>query len=359
MFESLTSRRPLKANRHHANVQAEKPSTSSRAPKKEPVPTLNPTSSYSPPVRPEYADVEAMKYWNRLFPIAMDMFISTAPSSKPPSPEYNIRDKREWNSVYHVLEKARSQYQSKRGAVGKLNSHLRKGADNIAPVANAVRIASKLAPKDAFATPILGTITLLLDAVKNSSICRQQALEGLSNLTGMFSDIELYLQCFQGDENIQDASISVTVAVLGAVERGIAFFMSVQTTRILNSGALGDSYGASLVDALSLIDQKCELLMQEANKSQIYKTTLLTRQSMALIDKIQQMTELLAEKDQELKRKDDELLAAKQQIFLLQSSMNSKQHGSMGRSQPGYPSNQPLKVEVKSQSQAPRVGRRY
>jgi hypothetical protein len=31
-----------------------------------------------------------------------------------------------------------------------------------------------------------------------------------------------------------------------------------------------------------------------------------TRQSMALIDKIQQMTELLAEKDQELKRKDGE-----------------------------------------------------
>lgn len=163
MFESLTSRRPLKANRHHANVQAEEPSTSSRAPKKEPVPTLNPTSSYSSPVRPEYANVEAMKYWNRLFPIAMDMFISTAPSSKSPSPEYNIRDKREWNSVYRVLENARSQYQSKRGAVGKLNSHLRKGADNIAPVANAMRIASKLTPKDAFATPILGTITILLD----------------------------------------------------------------------------------------------------------------------------------------------------------------------------------------------------
>jgi hypothetical protein len=249
MFESLTSRRPLKENRHHANVQAEKPSTSDRALKK-PVPTLNQTSSYTPPVRPEYADVEAMKYWNRLFPIAMDIFISTTPSSKPPSPKYNIRDKREWNSVYQVLENARSQYQSKGGAVGKLNFHLRKGADNIAPVANAVSIASKLAPQDQFATPILGTIVILLDvrqhlgnpiswnglliysiyqAVKNSSNFRQQALEGFSNLTGIFSDIELYLQCFQGDENIQDASISVIVAVLRAVERGIAFFMSAQS----------------------------------------------------------------------------------------------------------------------------------
>jgi hypothetical protein len=93
----------------------------------------------------------------------MDMFISTAPSSKPPSSEYNIRNKREWNSVYQVLENARSQYQSKRGAVGKLNFHLRKGADNIAPIANPVRIASNLAPKDLFATPILGTIAILLD----------------------------------------------------------------------------------------------------------------------------------------------------------------------------------------------------
>lgn len=163
MFESLTSRRPLKENRHHANVQAETPSTSDRAPKKKPVPTLNPTTSYAPNVRPEYADVEAMKHWNRLFPIAMNMFISTAPSSKPPSPEYNIRNKREWNSVYQVLENARSQYQKKGGAVGKLNFHLRKGADNIAPVANAASIASKFAPEDRIATPILRTIVILLD----------------------------------------------------------------------------------------------------------------------------------------------------------------------------------------------------
>jgi hypothetical protein len=113
----------------------------------------------------------------------MDMFISTAPSPKPPSSEYNIRNKREWNSVYQVLENARSQYQSKRGAVGKLNFHLRKGADNIAPVANAVRIASKLAPKDAFATPILGTITLLLDVRQHLGEIRSVGMACLSTLS--------------------------------------------------------------------------------------------------------------------------------------------------------------------------------
>ena len=68
-------------------------------------------------------------------------------ASKPPSPEYNIRNKREWNSVYQVLENARSQYQSKRGAVGKLNFHLRKGADNIAPTSFLARTVSKFAPE--------------------------------------------------------------------------------------------------------------------------------------------------------------------------------------------------------------------
>jgi hypothetical protein len=93
----------------------------------------------------------------------MDKFQSSPPQSKPQSPEYNIRDKRDWQGVYQALENARAHYQSRGGVVGNLRFHLRKGADGIAPAVSVARTVSEIVPDDPVLTPILGALVILMD----------------------------------------------------------------------------------------------------------------------------------------------------------------------------------------------------
>lgn len=55
---------------------------------------------------------------------------------------------------------------------------------------------------------------------------RQKVLGGFDDLIAMFSDVELFLGTFPGDENIRNASISITVSTLDAIEKAIRFFTS-------------------------------------------------------------------------------------------------------------------------------------
>jgi hypothetical protein len=127
--------------------------------------------------------------------------------------------------------------------------------------------------------------------VKTSSLVRQQALQGLGNLTPIFADVELFLRTFPKDSHILNAALSLIVTTLDTIERGIAFFMSAQSrypsisskkntdifalvARMAKAVVLGDSYGERLVNGLDLINQKSQALMQEANKSNIYQVHL-------------------------------------------------------------------------------------
>ncbi|KAJ5996437.1 hypothetical protein N7522_008097 [Penicillium canescens] len=229
--------------------------------------------------RPKFADIEAMEFWKRIFPGAMDQFKSSPPQSKPQSPEYNIRDKRDWQGIYQALENARAHYQNRGGAVGNLRFHLRKGADGIAPAVSVTRAVSEIAPGDPVLTPILGALVILMDAVKTSSVVRQQALQGLGNLTTIFADVELFLRTFPKDSHILNASLCLIITTLDTIERGIAFFMSAQVARMVKAVALGDRYGESLVNGLDLINQKCQALMREANKSTLYQVHLASQEA--------------------------------------------------------------------------------
>lgn len=115
------------------------------------------------PPRPEWTNICAMNFWNGIFPKAMDQLRSTTQPKGRTATIFDIRNKQDWETIYDTLEQARDKYQSEGGPVGWLRKVRRKGADNLAPVGVLVKTASKMAPNDPYATPILGAVEVLLD----------------------------------------------------------------------------------------------------------------------------------------------------------------------------------------------------
>ncbi|KAL1644142.1 hypothetical protein SLS58_004422 [Diplodia intermedia] len=197
----------------------------------------------------------------------MDRFRSQASLKGRPKPGYDIRAKDDWDGVYDLLAVARTQYQREGGAVGFLRRVRRRAADNVGPVAETTHIASKLTPNDSYATPVLGAVEVLLDAVKTAANVRKQVLEGFDGLIPIFSDVELFLGTFPQDHNIWNASVDLTTTTLEAVERAIAFFGA---SAIFH----GSDYQASLLESLNRIEEKSRNLMGEAMKSHIHEAEL-------------------------------------------------------------------------------------
>ncbi|KAL4411692.1 hypothetical protein CABS03_06117 [Colletotrichum abscissum] len=167
-----------------------------------------------------------MNFWNGIFPKAMHQLRSTPPPKDRASTIFDIRNKHDWDTVYSTLDEARNKYQREGGPLGWLRKVRRKGADNITSVEGIVKIVSKATPNDPYATPILGALEVLLDAVKTAASVRKQVLEGFEGLVPIFSDVELFLGTFQGDLNIENASVDLTATTLGAIEYAIGFFIS-------------------------------------------------------------------------------------------------------------------------------------
>ncbi|RSL55913.1 hypothetical protein CEP54_009122 [Fusarium duplospermum] len=176
--------------------------------------------------RPEWTDIKTMQFWNALFPEALERFRSTVTEPKDRAKtEYNIRILDNWDAVYEKLEKARAKYQSEGGRVGLLRKVRRKAADRVLPVAEITKSVSKVAPNDPYATPVLGAVQILLDAVQVAADVRNQVLTGFDGLIPAFSDVELFLGTFPRDVSVRNASLELTVATLVAVERAIGFFI--------------------------------------------------------------------------------------------------------------------------------------
>ena len=222
--------------------------------------------------RPEWKNANTMTFWNNVFPESMSRLQCTPePQSRPSA--YDIRNKTDWHSVYDTLELARQKYQASGGLVGKIRKVRRKGADNITPGAEAAKIASKVVPQDNIATPVVGAIVVVLDALKASSVVRNQVLNGFDDLDLIFSDVELFLATvFQGDLNIHNASVDLVVTTLDAIEKAIGFFLSSEWARGGRAFFSGTDYQKDLRDSIEMIQTKSSNLLQQAERSHIFES---------------------------------------------------------------------------------------
>lgn len=138
-----------------------------------PVRSSPPSTGSEPPPRPVWTDTKAMQYWNTIIPQASSQFReSTTEPKRQSKSKYSIRDKNDWDSIYETLELARDDYKRAGGPVGWLRKVRRKAADNVAPLAGAAFIGLKVIPDNAYSTPVLGAVGVLLDVRCLSSLAQ-------------------------------------------------------------------------------------------------------------------------------------------------------------------------------------------
>ena len=155
------------------------------------VPVPPPDGDSLPP-RPDWTNINAMGFWNGIFPDAMTEFKKTKEPRGRSSTEYSIRSPDSWDEIYRRLEAAQAKYQQEAGPGGWLRKVRRKVADNITPVAGAAGIAAKVAHGEPIATPVLDAVRLVLDVSlaraggsRQPRLARIPALPYLANQGGV------------------------------------------------------------------------------------------------------------------------------------------------------------------------------
>ncbi len=191
------------------------------------LPAPNPNPSPNPPENPSTPGTapervaNAMTYWNMIFPSAMSEFSQSSNPPKRRKPEFDIRIETTWIVVYDKLNTARDQYTRETGVAGRARRVWRWTADN---TTETLQMGVKLVPQMDIVTPVLGAVTIILDAVQKGAEVRREALGAFDDLEDVFADVELFLGTFQKEAAVVKQAVSLVADVLLAVEKGIGFF---------------------------------------------------------------------------------------------------------------------------------------
>ncbi|OJJ42681.1 hypothetical protein ASPZODRAFT_137067 [Penicilliopsis zonata CBS 506.65] len=221
--------------------------------------------------RPALKDPQTYRFWNDIFPEAMHSFQCKSEAPRGVSgTAYNIRGQRDWKAVYEILQAARDQYKQE----GLFRRTRRKMADHVGPAVEAVDVASTVVPDSVYSTPILGSLAVLLNAVKTAAGVRNEVLGSLDSLIPTFSTAELFLGVFQEDVNIREAARQLTVSTLVAIEQAIAFFLRHEIRKAGKAILQGADYEKKLLESLQAIGRRSAVLADEAQKSHIYQSHL-------------------------------------------------------------------------------------
>ena len=201
--------------------------------------------------RPLAEAANALKFWDSLFVRAMNKFTAGPKAAKELDGRveagFSIRDKKNWTAVFDTLQKAKQFYFQKKGIKGAVRRVYRAMADYGAPV---LLDLTNLVPETGcmFVTPVVGSIQIVLEVtllspessmpenlcsqiiVRNQAVKKaaevRKAMEGsFDNIDIMFQEIELFLQTFPDDDNIDEASIELVVAAFAAIESVIGFLI--------------------------------------------------------------------------------------------------------------------------------------
>ncbi|EXJ72273.1 uncharacterized protein A1O5_04777 [Cladophialophora psammophila CBS 110553] len=217
--------------------------------------------------RPPAKPVAALKFWDLLFARAMSQFKMA--SEEPKGREtagFSIRDKTHWTAVFDQLEKARDVYFEGKKPTSTVRNVYRKLADRAAPVALDV---TKLVPdmNSVFVTPVVASIRIILEAVQKAAEVRKEMQCAFDDIDIMFSEIELFLQAFPGDENIVQASVELIMATFSAIEAVIGFFLKSALNRMGRAILSRENYEQQLLDTLQNVESKSQRLLREAKNS--------------------------------------------------------------------------------------------
>ncbi|OBT85447.1 hypothetical protein VE02_06171 [Pseudogymnoascus sp. 03VT05] len=221
--------------------------------------------------RPRAEPFRALKFWDSIFIHAMNKFTAGPDAAKEPGGRveagFSIRDKKDWTAVFDTLQEAKQCYFHKKG--------------------------------------------IKCTAVKKAAEVRK-AMEGsFDDIDMMFQEIELFLQTFPDDDNIDEASIDLVVAAFAAIESVIGFLIQSILKRIGGSSLKRGEYEKEAFDTLGKVQSKSDLLIRQAKNSSMWMVSqgfqTISRETGHIKDMFKSMVDPLLD---QLKANREELAAA-------------------------------------------------
>ncbi|ETS84507.1 hypothetical protein PFICI_02532 [Pestalotiopsis fici W106-1] len=273
--------------------------------------------------REAITNIHSMKFWSTILPDALSLLCGSSDEPKGLSDAgFSIRGKQGWQDIHDTLEAAKNKYQDVKGPLGQMSRIRRKLADKSAPVSDLIKVVDTLVPDSTYATPIVGTVKVIVNATNKSAQVRGEALHSFDDILDVFSPVELFLSLFPGDQNIIEASTDLTIIILKAVEQAIVFFLSNSVKRGLKALFGGDDYGKDLRDSVNTIESKSNSLMDEASKSYMFQQDMRWKQTQSFhnyaVEKLGFMASGLSSMNDlftiHIERKDRELEASRQAL---------------------------------------------
>ncbi|KAK1530755.1 uncharacterized protein CCOS01_05858 [Colletotrichum costaricense] len=251
--------------------------------------------------RPLPPSIEDMTFWGLIWPKAMDRLRETPEASGREDKGFSIREAEKWADVTNTLDRARDKYNGIRTddkcyhkVLGKIKRSSRRVGET---VATPLQQVIKVVPSHPIATPVLGTLDLLLKAWKEAAKIRTQLDASFDEdaLASKFEDLEVWSSLFRNDENIAKASANLVVSILKAAEGAIGFYISWQVSRLRRSIFQGDEYLHSFVESLNEIQKAGDRLQSEVDKSHKYQENTQTSSKARLLLPFEEGSELSVE----------------------------------------------------------------
>ncbi|KAK0719490.1 hypothetical protein B0H67DRAFT_551839 [Lasiosphaeris hirsuta] len=234
------------------------------------------TANDPPPPRPLAEPASALRFWDSLFFQAMDQFASEHPIEPPALVKLNfrIRDQKDWSSVFDQLERAKQEYSNvEKGFKAGLRKVYRSIADKVQPLIG----VANLVPDVDYITPIIkrpyAYNEIKIQAAKKAASVREAMLGSFDDVDMMFSQVELFLQIYEGDENITRASVSLIAATFHAVESVMGFFLKSNWKKGFSATFKGEEYQQEITESLETMKSLSKTLINEADNSHKFEVS--------------------------------------------------------------------------------------
>ncbi|KAI8624702.1 hypothetical protein F5Y19DRAFT_452893 [Xylariaceae sp. FL1651] len=173
----------------------------------------------------------------------------------------SIRSKTSWQEVLVVLDNAAAAYASKNGLKGRLKVIKAFVEDR----ADMIERLSRLVPDVDYAKPIVGTLTFLLQAFKQTSKVRQEVNDGIERLEKNFDLVEAYIEMYSAKSRVVEAAMSLYVTILKAIEEVIGYYTKHMVIKGLRAVWNAEKYEQSLLSCLESITTVSKELIDEAD----------------------------------------------------------------------------------------------
>ncbi|KAI0536996.1 hypothetical protein GGR58DRAFT_372128 [Xylaria digitata] len=228
--------------------------TSTQLPSRKPnIPASTESMGPSDPITTEILSFPSiMKKFKNKFPIEPEGRVEKGIS---------IRSKTSWGEVLVVLGDAAEAYATKSGIRGKFN----KVKAFIEDQSGVIERLSRIVPDVDYAKPIIGTLTFLLEAFKQTSKVRQEVKDGVERLEKNFDRVEAYIEMYSAKPKVVEAAMSLYVTILKAIEEVIGYYTKHMLIKGLKAVWNGENYEKSLLSCLENITGVSKELMDEAD----------------------------------------------------------------------------------------------